>query len=277
MQTLAASWTNNAVNRSRGTAATLHFQLEPHDAVTAAVRFLKTMARFPQPSGTKGSQFWLQNLAGSANTLLTDRITSAIKTDPASFVWLSPLPTDDFAEYRDDDFVTCLGLELKKPLKDFWPRNGPQWDGLVGSGQTIGLIEAKSHLDELASPRCGAGHKSFARISRSMLETQTYIAGSPKIEWTGTGYQYANRLAHLYFLRHLNQVDAHMIFLYFANDPTVRNPVSESQWHGAIRFMDVLLGIRRNKLTPFIHHIVVDVSTTETNNAMHRSRGSAAS
>ncbi|NUQ62780.1 MAG: hypothetical protein HUU20_09835 [Pirellulales bacterium] len=202
---------------------------------------------------------------------MTDSVASAIGTAPPSLEWLSPLPTDDYAEYRDDDFVARLNVELRKPLKDFWPRNGPQWDGLARSGRKVALIEAKSHLDELASPRCGAGHKSFVRISRSMLETQMYMSVTPKIDWTGTGYQYANRIAHLYFLRHLNDIDAHMVFVYFANDPTVRKPVSESQWDGAIRFMDVLLGIRRNRLSTFIHHVVIDVSRKETDNPMHGS------
>jgi hypothetical protein len=228
------------------------------------------MPRFPQSTSTKGSQHWLQKLAG-VNTILTGSIASTIRTSSSSLEWLSPLSADDYAEYRDDDFVARLNVELRKPLKDFWPRNGPQWDGLAHSDGKVVLIEAKSHLDELASPRCGAGHKSFVRISRSMLETQMYMSATPKIDWTGTGYQYANRIAHLYFLRHLNDIDAHMVFVYFANDPTVLKPVSPSQWDGAIRFMDVLLGIRRNRLSQFIHHVVIDVSKIETNNPMHGS------
>ncbi|MBL8869640.1 MAG: hypothetical protein JNK90_07585 [Planctomycetaceae bacterium] len=220
------------------------------------------MTRIPQSKSSKGSQYWLQKLA-CPNSILTNSISSAIGVTPESLEWLSPLPTDEYAEYRDEDFINLLGIELHKPLKEFWPRNGPQWDGLARSGSKLILIEAKAHLDELASPRCGAKQKSYERITRSLLETQLYMSATPKIEWTGTGYQYANRLAHLYFLRCLNNINAQMVFVNFANDPTVTNPVSECEWEGAIRFMNVLLGMRRNRLSKFIHHIVIDVSKVE--------------
>ena len=41
--------------------------------------------------------------------------------------------------------------------------------------------------------------------------------GVPKdAPWDAPFYQYANRLAHLYFLRQLNGLDATLLFLYFA-------------------------------------------------------------
>lgn len=47
-----------------------------------------------------------------------------------------------------------------------------------------------------------------------------------RLAWPDTAnrnklYQYANRLAHLYFLRHLNGVEAYLLLLYFA-DPRMR-------------------------------------------------------
>lgn len=93
-----------------------------------------------------------------------------------------------------------------------------------------------------------------------MLETQVFINASPKIEWTGTGYQYANRIAHLYFLRKINGIDAHLVFVYFANDSTIDNPVSVNEWTGAIKLFDVMFGIRKNRLSPYIHHVIIDVA-----------------
>jgi hypothetical protein len=241
------------------------------------VRFLKLMARFPQTSSARGSQHWLQKLVSDRDCRLNESVCSAIGHNSDSLEWLSPLQSDDFAEYRDGDFVSRLGLDPRTPIEDFWPRNGPQWDGLAKTQSSFVLVEAKSHLLELASPRCGAGQRSFTRISRSILETQLFMNASPKIEWTGTGYQYANRIAHLYFLRKLNDIDAHMVFLCFANDPTIDRPVSVDQWKGALQFLDVLLGIRNNRLSRFIHHVIIDVTKPETNNAMHPSRGSGVS
>ena len=37
-------------------------------------------------------------------------------------------------------------------------------------------------------------------------------------DWSGTFYQYANRLAHLYLLHELNDVDAWLVFVYFVGD-----------------------------------------------------------
>ena len=58
--------------------------------------------------------------------------------------WLSPLETDDFAEYRDDAFRRRLSVSLgTMPLRRFWPPRGPVWDGLAitDSGRRI-LAEA---------------------------------------------------------------------------------------------------------------------------------------
>lgn len=50
--------------------------------------------------------------------------------------WLSPLRTDDYAEYRDAAFLQKLGLaQHAAALKEFWPTRGPQWDGLGHDGQ----------------------------------------------------------------------------------------------------------------------------------------------
>lgn len=51
-----------------------------------------------------------------------------------SNTWLSPLQDDDYAEYRDAEFLHRLGLdELVPSLKQFWPRSGPEWDALSKS------------------------------------------------------------------------------------------------------------------------------------------------
>lgn len=44
--------------------------------------------------------------------------------------WRSPLPRENFLEYRDD-FLQILGYgQYEDILRRFWPAQGPQWDGL---------------------------------------------------------------------------------------------------------------------------------------------------
>ena len=65
-----------------------------------------------------------------------------------SITWRSPLRSDDFAEYRDADFLKVVGLEeWSGALAEFWPQRGPQWDALGVSNQgDVLLVEAKAHL-----------------------------------------------------------------------------------------------------------------------------------
>lgn len=43
-------------------------------------------------------------------------------------------------------------------------------------------------------------------------------------------YQYANRLAHLYHLRHLNGLWAYLVFLYFCGDADTEGPAIPDEW-----------------------------------------------
>ena len=122
------------------------------------------MGRFPQGPCTKGSQRWLQWLVNEAPELLDQPIGLG------PIEWRSPLRADDYAEYRDQAFLDLLDIRLPtRPLAFFWPRGGPQWDGLgrAASGEVI-LVEAKAHLNELYSPASGHCRIDNAR-ARCML------------------------------------------------------------------------------------------------------------
>ena len=56
--------------------------------------------------------------------------------------WKSPLKADDYAEYRDEDFLRKLRIlnKIKYSLSVFWPNNGPQWDALGVSEDEIILV-----------------------------------------------------------------------------------------------------------------------------------------
>ncbi|GAH84900.1 unnamed protein product, partial [marine sediment metagenome] len=124
--------------------------------------------------------------------------------------WLSPLKEDEFAEYRDTQFIELLGAKTEKPLENFWPSRGPQWDALARSNTgRLFMVEAKSHIPELISSLRAENEDSIRLIHESLKETKKYLNSSDEADWSRRFYQYTNRLAHLYFLRVLNKLPAY--------------------------------------------------------------------
>lgn len=201
----------------------------------------------------RGSQKWIQDLINFCPELLNKRIRERVKNlSRQEICWVSPLKKDDFAEYRDADFLRRMGIsELNGKLVQFWPKNGPQWDALgkTNDGEAFFLVEAKANVPELVS-FCGAKDaESLANISKSLSATQRWLnCRSPKIDWKNGFYQYANRLAHLYFLRELNHKEAYLIFIYFVNDSTHISTSCES-WNSALKLQRKLLGLSAKSLT----------------------------
>jgi hypothetical protein len=87
--------------------------------------------KVPQPTGNKGSLKWVQILINRASAILDKTIMEKLKLDSIKINWVSPLEKDNYAEYRNGDFLARLGLQnLNGKLRDFWPNGGPQWDDL---------------------------------------------------------------------------------------------------------------------------------------------------
>ena len=176
--------------------------------------------------------------------------------------WVSPLKDDEYAEYRDQDFLNRLGLTLtKRSLDSFWPNLGPQWDALgrTEAGRII-LIEAKANIPEVVSPATGAGPKSRVLIEKSIAETQKFLGVDENISWTGKLYQYTNRLAHLYLLRELNDIDAYLIFVYFVGAEDVNGPQTIAEWKSALTVTKLILGLNEHhKLSKYVADIFIDV------------------
>jgi hypothetical protein len=142
---------------------------------------------------------------------LNSRIADLFKWNPLDRIsWLSPIAPDEYAEYFDEEFLTRLDINnLKVPLSAFWPRSGPRWDGLAktDSGKLI-FVEAKAHIGEVISYGSGAGAESLTKISAALASAKKAFDATDDAPWGTPFYQYANRLAHLYFLRELNGLDA---------------------------------------------------------------------
>ena len=221
------------------------------------------MSRFIQDPNSHGSLKNLQVAINKKKKYLDCEISKVIGKQ-MKIDWKSPLRSDGYAEYRDEDFLKNLGIlnKIKYPLSDFWPKNGPQWDALCVSGDEIMLVEAKANIPEMVSSGTRAETDSRRKIENSLDKVKKYLSVSDTIDWTGTFYQYVNRIAHLYYLREKNKIKAHLLFIYFINDETVNGPKNKSEWLGAIQTMECYLGLaKKHKLRKYIYDIFIDVNT----------------
>lgn len=220
------------------------------------------MPRIAQRRATKGSQKWLQVVVNEAPHLLDRAIAAHIAFSPTDKIaWLSPHAGDSYAEYRDETWLSKLGIRAEhRALRDFWPPRGPQWDGLGRATRgDVFLIEAKAHIGELLSTACAATPPSRKLIERSLSHIKTALGVGAGPDWTATCYQYANRLAHLYFLRVLNKIPAYLVFVYFLNAADVQGPTTAEEWTGAIQLMQAMLGLDDERIERRLGSGVVEV------------------
>lgn len=156
--------------------------------------------------------------------------------------------------------MEVLGLDrLKDDLRKFWPSRGPQWDalGVTSDGKVI-LVEAKAHLSEMLSS-CAAGPRSREIIDRALRSTKAFYRAESSSDWTKGYYQYANRMAHLNFMRQ-HHVDAHLVFIYFLNVEDVRGPNSATEWDEALDDCYSKLGLAKKRSIDCVHSIFIDVA-----------------
>lgn len=203
--------------------------------------------RIEQPPGKRGSLKWIQSLVQTHPRALNERLQRAGALPAGSELeWVSPLRQDAFAEYRDADFLVRIGhSQLAKKMREFWPNRGPQWDALATekSGRVY-LFEAKAHAAEMASA-CQAGPASRQKIEKACAAAKQVVRAEPGSDWLAGYYQYANRLAHLGFLRE-HGVEAWLVFLYFTEDSEMSGPASEAEWRPFIDAAHRHLGLKEH-------------------------------
>ena len=214
--------------------------------------------RVKQANGTRGSLMWMQRLIEHPTVLESALRAENALPSGSSLRWLSPLKEDEWAEYRDGAFLQRIDLpDLLPALATFWPRRGPQWDGLAADDKGgIYLIEAKAHAGELGS-YCQASPSSRKLIAESLETAKAAYGVSPSADWLAGYYQYANRLAHLYFFRSHN-VNAHLVFLYFTGDVGMNGPASRGGWKTATDGMLRHLGFPDGQQPEGVHSVFVD-------------------
>jgi hypothetical protein len=180
-----------------------------------------------------------------------------------SIDWKSPIKSDAFCEYRDRAALEALGLSdrLRVPLTAFWPSRGAVWDalGITSDGRPL-LVEAKAHIPEAASRGTLATPRSRALIEQSLNAARRYYAPRSRAPWAGEFYQYANRLAHQFWLRKRNGISSSLVFLYFLNAVDMDGPATEEEWRGAERLIHAVLGLPSD-LTPYgVHAAFIDAT-----------------
>ena len=136
----------------------------------------------------------------------------------------------------------------------FWPQRGmpPSWDG-VGVLQVDGvpqrwlLVEAKANHPEFTGAPCRASAKSFETIQKALNTTKRVLGVHRHFDWTGSYYQFANRLTLTRFLiRH--GVPATLVEVFFTNDcfPDGRTcPSDADAWAPLLEARRLTLGLSR--------------------------------
>lgn len=235
--------------------------------LTGARRLAQSLAIDPDisqmtPFAKAGSQRWLQVTIDRYPQLLNEPLANAIGIPSDSIDWRSPRRDHDFREYRDMEALRRLNVARLpvRTLSAFWPRRGPVWDALgrAKRGDLL-FVEAKAHIAEAASPPTQASPDSLRLIRKTLLEVCRVLAPTSEADWSRTFYQYANRLAHLYLIRHINHLPAHLVFVYYLNARDVGGPGTRAEWEAAIKLLRAALGIQANALDPFVHDVFIDV------------------
>jgi hypothetical protein len=223
--------------------------------------------RVVEPGPARGSLKWIRCAANEGSEVLNRHLLEGLGLKGGTTIsWVSPRADDEFAEYRDEDFIKRVGANLpERALSDFWPSRGAQWDALarVGEGGVL-LVEAKANVPEIVSPGTSAQGSRREFIERSLAEVKAYLGVPDEIPWSGKLYQYANRLAHLYFLREINRQDAYLAFVYFMGDTDVDGPSTVEEWAAALTVAKGVLGLpKRHRLSKYVAEVFIHISEFE--------------
>ena len=177
---------------------------------------------------------------------------------------------------REWEGMGFLELSAQAPLmaawRDFWPQSGRQqnWDAVgkasIGGIDAWLLVEAKAHIKELQSNSGATNPCSIATIQRAFSATRAAFGVKEHGDWMKGYYQYANRLAALYFL-HEQGVPARLVLLYFLGDKNQQLasndccPTDEEGWKAALATQDEHLGLADLDIRSLgVHKVFVPVA-----------------
>ena len=219
-----------------------------------------------------GSEWHLLRYLGYHRALFSQKIGAALGANQVE--WLD-FPFSSVGRPRRDDreFKGLAFLDRKDILakwSQFWPQSGnvQNWDAVgqatFGNEETWVLVEAKAHAGEIES-HCGAkSQRSKAKIAKALSEVRVHVGATkqPLEHWLEPYYQYANRLAVLYFLER-EGVNAHLVNVYFYGErkSNWQCPQSAAEWEDIVRAEEAWLGIARdNEMMKRVHHVFLAVN-----------------
>lgn len=213
---------------------------------------------------TYGSKYHFQGYRDHANEILDAAFLHAIGGRVEVLTWLYPTTPGTAEEPAGIEFLSPTNA-VRQAWHDFWPTGGrqPSWDGIAkvqyGGATEWLIVEAKANQPEFASPPSEASELSLKKIRESLKSTQIHLGVHRSFCWHGTYYQYANRLAFLYFLNVVARIPARLVFLYFMGEtfPDRRPcPKSEERWKELINACHLTLGIpKQHALTDRVHDL----------------------
>ena len=219
-----------------------------------------------------GSEFHLRRILAEDPGTLSSAVLGACGLPNASLEWL-PFPRDSKSpsgdrELRGMEFVTER-RDVLEAWKTWWPQSGrpPCWDAIgrltYEDVTEWVLLEAKANHVEFCSPPTGAGDSSRRTIEDALKETKRYLGVHRAFRWTDTYYQYANRLASLYFLQIKMKEPARLVFLYFGGDafPDQRPcPEGRREWEPLLSACHQTLGLpEEHALSARVHDVFLEV------------------
>lgn len=216
-----------------------------------------------------GSRLQVQCFVSRHRSALSDAVRRALGlTGEQVLEWRAPLEEKCFAEPSDFAFLRALDLgQHCGALKRFWPTRGPHWDALARVTPPhlppgVVLVEAKSYPGELYGRGCqAADRRSAEQIMHSLGAAKAWFGADAAADWCGRPYQYANRLAHVYFLRERCRLSAWLVNLCFLDDLT-RTPTGRATWDAALPAIKAELGFDDGRV-PFTADVFLPARPSE--------------
>ena len=222
-----------------------------------------------------GSEWHLLRYLGYHRDMLSNRVLEVTGGEQITWQDFNFARTADPLKYDRElvglDFIQ--NATMKDQWKTFWPQTGTaqNWDAVgkieYSDQEEWLLVEAKAHLGEVNSHCEAKSETSLAKIKLALKRTtRVFCDPAIKVEnWLSPYYQYANRLAVLYFLMRECQpaIPARLLFIYFTGDQRKNGncPKVKEEWQLIIKTMEERLGVNpAMELSRRVHHLYLPVN-----------------
>ena len=204
-----------------------------------------------------GSEWHLLRWLGYHRGQLTRHVTAV--TGGEAVEWLDFGFSAANAPGKPDQELTGLDFipdaQVQARWRAFWPQSGSaqNWDAVgvihYQDHKEWLLVEAKAHVGELESECKARSAASLQKIKTALgRASRAFCTKPPPVEnWLRPYYQYANRLAALYFLMKecAPSVPARLLTIYFCGEQreNLICPQSEAEWQPALEQVKARLGL----------------------------------